>query len=384
MSGFSPGCYCLWTLHYTLHYNAHYNPVCPSLPSSHPPCPLLSSPPSSLPVFLLFSMRAQAGRRACSRQVSWHAAPHPLPFVSTSGQPFSTSAVSVNIYWPSFSSPPPLMLVCFCPLYMCMCVRVCVYTLIESYIDIHHLLLPCVRYCPLHNSAIPPPHPFFKKNISHCLSAHHPPFLSISFFFPPSWMCSPAVRGKKRGSYCNFLLLSPSLQPYHDQSSCTGESEGKNPASKCMWPQWAKPLHTPTTLEDAYIQTHSLLLPRALWPRAREGFLPAVKTKEAGDRQGTWDRCFKATGSAGVVSSCGGCRSVGGQLHVFSQPGTNGDKLCTLCVCVCVTDRLGRHAALLHNIQSHTNRNTSVSLHISSLFWIPQSVKAKTSWRSST
>ncbi|KAJ4942495.1 hypothetical protein JOQ06_012361, partial [Pogonophryne albipinna] len=48
----------------------------------------------------------------------------------------------------------------------------------------------------------------------------------------------------------------------------------------------------------------------ALWPRAREGFLPAVKTKEAGDRQGTWDRCFKATGSAGVVSSCGGCRSM--------------------------------------------------------------------------
>lgn len=62
--------------------------------------------PASL-VFLLFSIQAQAGRRALGRQVSWHAAPHPLPFVFSCGRPISTSAVSVNIYWPSFSSPPP-------------------------------------------------------------------------------------------------------------------------------------------------------------------------------------------------------------------------------------------------------------------------------------
>lgn len=64
--------------------------------------------------------------------------------------------------------------------------------------------------------------------------------------------------------------------------------------------------HSPP-LKVADTQTHTLLLPGGLWPRAGEGFLPVVKTKEARDRQGTWGRRFKATGSAGVVSSCGGC-----------------------------------------------------------------------------
>lgn len=89
------------------------------------------SPPSCLPIFLLFSMWAQAGRNARSQQVSWHAAPHPLPFVSTSEQPFSTSAVSVNIYWPSFSSSPPLLSVRVCaPVSAC---GLHVYTHTESF-----------------------------------------------------------------------------------------------------------------------------------------------------------------------------------------------------------------------------------------------------------
>lgn len=84
-------------------------PVSPPFSLSRPPAsPRRRCPPSRLPLVL------HAG--PCSRQVSWHAAPHPPPFVSTSGRPRCTSAVSVNIYWPSSSSPLPLMSAFFCQL----------------------------------------------------------------------------------------------------------------------------------------------------------------------------------------------------------------------------------------------------------------------------
>lgn len=199
---------------------------------------------------------------------------------------------------------------------------------------IHWHALPPSTQCPVPSlthlsNAAPSPRP----------STHHPLFLSIA----PSCFWRTVVRGNSGGSYCSFLLLCHSA--CHNRSLCTWENQrGGNPASKCMWPQRAKPLHTPTTLKVAHTQTYSLSFPRAQWPHAREAFLPAVKTKETGDRQGTWGRCFKATGSASVVSSCGGCWSVEGQLPVFSQPGTNKDE-CVVCVCH-IIGKISEHAAL--------------------------------------
>lgn len=171
-----------------------------------------STPPSCFvfPSASCFSTRAQSGQSAHSRQASWHAAPHPLPFVSTSGQPFSTSAVSVNIYWPSFSSLPPLIFsvsysICtkMCGLRMCMRrnrFNTCEFA--------YHLLLPSVQCCCAHNLVICP------------LSSQLLCIIHLA-----------AMKGKrkKEREVIAVLSCSPLLSPLprHNQSSCTGESERK-------------------------------------------------------------------------------------------------------------------------------------------------------------
>ena len=203
------------------------------------------------------------------------------------------------------------------------CVRVCVCV---SYPRLYFLTFRMLHTCTV-------PYYTLKTNFSAFSETLQLNPLFLLLVIPTSWQ--PQKMEEE--------VLQFSLHLSLFWSSCTGELGGKIPARKYKWPHWTKPPHTPTTPNVArmHTQAHSLLVPRALWPRAREGFLPVVKTKEAGDRRGTWDhRRIKATGSAGVVSSCGGCCCVrvcvcvwvcvcwGGQLHVFSQQGTNTDTFC--------------------------------------------------------
>ena len=103
---------------------------------------------------------------------------------------------------------------------MCVCVCVCVWfaclcthrILPDTYTDTHHLPLPCIRCCHSHNSAVPLPHPFRSHPVS-------PPtiflFLSPSLILPPSCMCQPAAKGKRKERR-KLLQFSPalSLPPY--------------------------------------------------------------------------------------------------------------------------------------------------------------------------
>lgn len=231
-----------------------------------------------------------------------------------------------------FLITPTVVGACLCA---CECVWfACLYThriLPSAYTDMRYLPLPSVRCRHSHISAMLPRHPVPPPTIL-CFSPslHHA-------FGGQSW---EETAEEVIAVFSCSVTLPATTEVYAPERT----RGGGNPASKCMWPQRAKPLHTPTTLKVAHTQTYSLSFPRAQWPHAREAFLPAVKTKETGDRQGTWGRCFKATGSASVVSSCGGCWSVEGQLPVFSQPGTNKDE-CVVCVCH-IIGKISEHAAL--------------------------------------
>lgn len=191
-----------------------HNPLCPSclpsLPPSHPPCPLFSSVlPSRLTlVFHAGTSGAQGpqpagflARRSSSSAFCFHQWTTILYFCCVSKYLlaflFLTAPTDVGV---------------FCPLCVCVCVCfpcVCTHRILpNTYIDIHHLLLPCIWYCPSHNSAIPPPYLFFFY-IYLTLSLHLPSTLSFSVPHLPSIMNLFNSCGRKERR--KLLQFSPAL-----------------------------------------------------------------------------------------------------------------------------------------------------------------------------
>lgn len=202
----------------------------------------------------------------------------------------------------------------------------------NTYTDIHHLPLPCVRSvthtvqrCPLLTLFI---------TFLSCLSTHHPS-LSLSLIVPPSRMCRTAVRGKRKERR-KLLQFSPALALPLDTLTTTRVHALESQRGKTLQVNACdlteQNLCTlPTTLKDAHTHTHKHTPSRSLGPCGlvleRASFL-RLRQRKLGTDRGPGTSASKPQEALVLSLPVEGVGAWGASCLCFHSQGRTGMSVC--------------------------------------------------------